>query len=111
MLYLIQHNDGGKLIMLSCHVYCHLKKHNPDFLIHVNIVNSEGQVGTHEGGIMKKSLSTIKICFGCKGIIFFLFILSKVTLIYTCCICDQEFCVNINVKVYLFLCYAISSWR
>ena len=49
--------------MLSCHVYCHLKKHNPDFLIHVNTVNSEGQVGTHEGGIMKKMFISNKNLF------------------------------------------------
>lgn len=62
--------------MLPCHVYCQLKKHNSDFLIHVNTVNSEGQVGTYEGGIMKKSLgSAIKICFGCKGIKFVFFYL------------------------------------
>ena len=44
-------------------------------------------------------------------VFFFLFILSKVTLIYTCPICDQEFCVNINIKINLSLCHAISSWR
>jgi len=49
--------------MLSCHVYCQLKKHNPDFLIRVNIVNSEGQVGTHKGGIMKSLIISNKNLF------------------------------------------------